>query len=181
MKPLRLAPAWFATCMMVLPAPGISADEPSLPSPSVRPPVGLPSAIDVELSASQMLQGRVVDWLGKPQGNRSLEVERWGQGPTWTSRTDEAGSFEISGLRGGTYELRCGTARQVVRIWIEGTAPPRSVRHVTLLAPDDAILRGQQPLPNFFCNEPIMIGLLVAAAVAIPLAVHSSEDRPPGS
>jgi len=43
------------------------------------------------------------------------------------------------------------------------------------------LMHGQQPFSAIFTN-PLFIGLVIAAAIAIPIAVHNSQsDRPPGS
>jgi hypothetical protein len=42
--------------------------------------------------------------------------------------------------------------------------------------------RGQRPFSDLFFADPLLVGLVVAAAIAIPIAVSSSRnDRPAGS
>jgi hypothetical protein len=37
------------------------------------------------------------------------------------------------------------------------------------------LVRGQQPISAVFSN-PLLIGLIIAAAIAIPVAIHNSQD-----
>jgi hypothetical protein len=41
-----------------------------------------------------------------------------------------------------------------------------------LVVADSAVARGQRPIGEILCN-PVLIGLLIAAAIAIPIAVHN--------
>jgi len=46
---------------------------------------------------------------------------------------------------------------------------------------DQQVVRGQQPFSAIFTNT-LFIGLVIAAAIAIPIAVHNSQDdQPSGS
>lgn len=94
--------------------------------------------------------------------------------------TDAAGQFVLPGVTAGIQRLTAEDAVLNCRIWTHAAAPPAAMDHVTLIA-DQTIVRGQQPFSAIFTN-PLFIGLVIAAAVAIPIAVHNSQDdRPSGS
>ena len=44
-----------------------------------------------------------------------------------------------------------------------------------LLSPNQQIQRGQRPIADFL-SGPVLIGLVIAAAIAIPIAIHNSKD-----
>ena len=53
------------------------------------------------------------------------------------------------------------------------TAPPAASQSL-LLVKDGETIRGQQPIANLF-TSPLVIGLVLAAAIAIPIAVNNSS------
>jgi len=96
-------------------------------------------------------------------------------------RTDAAGSFEVAGVGGGAYRLVVGKQDTSLRLWKHGTAPP-TAQPILDLRDGNPVHRGQQPLSCFLpSGETILIGLLLAAAIAIPIAVHNSGDDANGS
>lgn len=96
-------------------------------------------------------------------------------------RTDSAGSFKVNGVAGGRHRLLLGKHVIPLRLWKYGTAPP-SAAPVLNLSDDHLVQRGQQPLGCCLpSGEVFLIGMLLAAAIAIPIAVHDSGDDGNGS
>ncbi len=134
---------------------------------------------DVQLAAGGKLVGQLVDEHGQVLPQQPVLVRQAGHflAPVIT---DDQGRFQVLGVRGGTLELISGRTVQVCRAWTPGTAPP-SANGQLLLVSSDPLARGQRPMGELF-QDPLLIGLIIAAAIAIPIAVHNSkDDRPSGS
>lgn len=170
---------WTACLSLLTPRPVAWGQQAETAVDPIRDPTEFTS--DLELSGDQALRGQVVNLLGEPQPDCQVEFQAVNGGRVHAAHSDEEGNFCIGPLSGGSYAVRCQGSSQVIRLWAPGTAPPQARRELQVLATQPLVIRGQQPFPNLFCNEPLLIGVLVAAAIAIPLAVHSSDDRPPGS
>jgi hypothetical protein len=66
------------------------------------------------------------------------------------------------------------------RAWTHAAAPPAATDQLTVVD-GPPLIRGQQPFSAVFTN-PLFIGLVIAAAIAIPIAVHNAQhDHPSGS
>jgi hypothetical protein len=106
-----------------------------------------------------------------------------------TTRTDASGVFRVAGLRGGVHRIATANAVATYRLWAAGTAPPQAAPVLPLVV-DGELARGQwsppRPVSAFvestreWRTNPFIVGGLVAAAVAIPVAIHNADD-PPGS
>jgi hypothetical protein len=106
---------------------------------------------------------------------------------TWNTYTDEQGHFRMEGLVGSTYQVQAAGQIQIVRAWAEGTAPPQAL-DALLLVYDNPVVLGQNcgspvcgsgvcGVPRPLAN-PFILGGLVVAAIAIPVAIHNSDDGP---
>jgi hypothetical protein len=92
---------------------------------------------------------------------------------------DRQGRFVFEDLGGGVWQVSSGAAVAVCRCWAANTAPPSATEQLLLVSPA-AVQRGQRPIEEL--TTPILIGLVVAAAIAIPIAVHNAKkERPSGS
>ncbi len=140
-----------------------------------------PHPRDVQLSPSGQLFGRLVDLKGEPKPDTIVRLWTTPSGPPREIRTDAEGQFQYGPMTGGLVHVQAGSVRHEARTWAFGTAPPGSLTCYEAVWADPYVIRGQQPFCSIFGNEPLMIGILAAAAIAIPLAVHDSDDRPPGS
>lgn len=158
---------------------------------------------DVALSAGGMLVGKVVDAAGKPVADAHLKIladER----VLVNTHAAADGSFRIQSLRGGVYDLNANGNSNFMRLWANQTAPPSS-SDVATLHIDGEVIRGQSctngsctspggcdcdecvggafgafgGAPMAFLMNPIVIGAIVAAAVAIPLALDDEGDDNP--
>jgi len=90
------------------------------------------------------------------------------------TRTNDSGAFAFVGVGGGVYQLSTGASTIVCRAWTSKAAPPVADDRVTMVA-SPQIIRGQQPFAAVFSN-PLFVGLIVAAAIAIPVAIHNAQD-----
>jgi hypothetical protein len=139
---------------------------------------------DISLSDNGLLIGRVLNSERQPQIGVDVAIYSANQ-PVAATRTDANGAFAVAGLRGGVHQIVASTNVRTCRLWAAGTAPPNAANaaHITS---DSAIARGQwgpPPLTNQFVRKakvlatnPFIIGGAVAAAVAIPVAIHNADQ-----
>ena len=161
--------AWLAAAAWLLPI---------LPAPAAES-LNTPAVWDVRLTETGALQGRLVDLDGAPLELRQLQLLQAGATIAQTT-SDPEGRFEFPQMSTGVYQLRFDSYAVNCRVWSAQTAPPAARSEFVVLAAPDTI-RGQQPLHAVFRN-PLFVGLVIAAAIAIPLSTQrSKEDLPPAS
>ena len=172
---IRAAMICGAVAGLIWPGNGLSAGE-LLPATTAR--VGhLP---DVRLDASGTLHGVVVDAQGHGLPESVVILSRVADGQTWKVRTNDEGQF-VAVVPGGTFRLQTSEGISACRVWTSESAPPRTADRI-LVVNDRMVQRGQRPIRELFTSDPIFIATLVAAAIAIPIAVHKSrDDSPSGS
>ncbi|MEM8947002.1 MAG: carboxypeptidase-like regulatory domain-containing protein [Planctomycetota bacterium] len=143
---------------------------------------------DVQLQPGGTLIGQVVDVFGAGLASQAVELSSGGR--SWRATTDSDGWFRFGEVRGGVYQFRADEHLQVFRIWAHGTSPPNARRGI-LVTPSEDVFRGQRVLsPNtnqFFrvakqrLSDPLVVSGVIVTAVAIPVAIHNSDDDPPAS
>lgn len=156
-------------CVQVLVSPLMAQQPiPALPGP------GQPLVLDVGLDANRGLRGEVRDAQGQSQANtdvvlwqKDLMVQR--------TRSDSQGRFRFRDLKGGHYQIATRDSKVACRAWTAGHAPP-SARESLLIVANVYSARGQQPINEVFCFNPFLMGTIIAAAIAIPIAIHDSGD-----
>lgn len=128
--------------------------------------------LDVSMDEAGGILGAVLDSNGKPLANAKVSVK----GREWAAEatTSKDGHFYIRGLRGGNYQFQVANTTEAYRVWAHKTAPP-SAKIGVLIIPGEEIQRGQRPFGEIFAN-PILITAIIAAAIAIPVAIHSSKS-----
>lgn len=152
----------------LLPVPPSSASDETLASGP------RPTLWDVRLDEHGTLRGRLIDGALRPLAERRVALWQAGQTMAVVS-TDDQGLFRVPLVRGGVYQLSVGEASATIRVWTAQAAPPAAVQQLVLMdAPP--VVRGQQPLSALLLN-PLVIGLVIAAAVAIPLALHRDHHE----
>lgn len=140
---------------------------------------------DVELNPGGLLVGRLLDASSRPVANAPVSVLA-GERCIARTGTDESGVFAVIGLRGGVHQVRAANTAGLYRLWAADTAPPQAPASVELVS-DESVIRGQwgPPPGNGFLKQakvmatnPFVIGGVIAAAVAIPLALADDDDGP---
>jgi hypothetical protein len=131
------------------------------------------SITDVALDAKGKLYGQVLSENGAAANDVTIHVLQNGREVT-TATTNQEGQFEISGLRGGVYQFTTGESGITYRVWAPHTAPP-AAHQVALLVDDHGLVRAQDwPILNFLSN-PWVLGVGVAAAIAVPLSLDDDD------
>ena len=128
--------------------------------------------IDLELQAGGVVRGQVYNSEGLPAPGGDVKVYRDGAVQA-SAKVGPQGRFELKGLQPGACQLQLLTASQTCRLWAEGTAPPKAPREL-LIVTGNPTARGQGRIGDLLKN-PLFIGLVVAAAVAIPLALKDDS------
>jgi hypothetical protein len=132
-----------------------------------------PAIHDVALHKGGVLLGELVDAQGN--GAAKIEVQLMQHGaPLRQGRTDESGQFLFDGLPGGIYQIVTPTNAAVIRAWSPSTAPPAARPHVMLVVHQSTI-RTQNSHPANLSRH-VVLGLVIAAAVAVPIAIATDED-----
>ena len=129
-------------------------------------------ANDVELLPGGMLVGQAINSAGQPLVGQVILVQQTSREPI-VARSDHEGRFRLSGLSAGLCQIEYGDSAVVCRCWSPNTAPPAAAKEV-LLTPGDLVERGQRPISDLLTG-PVLIGLIIAAAIAIPIAIHNSN------
>ena len=164
---LKAVTVTLACLGWLLPVQATSAVQPSAAGVSSRATVQ-----DVRLGDQGTLAGQLLDASGRPVAEQPVALLQ-GTKVLAETRTDGAGRFSFPQVRGGVYQLTSGTAWVACRVWTNQAAPPAAQGQV-LVVSEGEIVRGQQPISALFTN-PLVIGLIIAAAVAIPLAIAHKE------
>jgi hypothetical protein len=134
---------------------------------------------DVELHKApqgNVLMGQVVDPQGGMKANAPVVLFGNGQKLAET-KTDRNGYFGFSNLRGGVYQVATVDGVGAYRVWAPGSAPPVAQRGALVVTGQD-LVRGNWGcgrLKMWLCH-PCVIAGIVAAAVAIPVAIHNADD-----
>lgn len=174
MQRIGLTLSWAAMWgVLISPAVRAAADQPP------ARPVDQARVQDVRLKQDSVLQGTLRDDDGHPLVNQDVHVFR-GDKFAVTTRTTKTGQFQVADVVGGEYRINVGTRSWSCRCWTNDAAPPGASNGLTITTnqpkADAVVLRGQKPLCCLWGGEPLMLGVLIAAAIAIPIAVHNSDS-----
>ncbi len=140
---------------------------------------------DVQLQQGGVLTGQLTDAKGAPlAGAVVVASSRTGQ---HRAATDANGRFAVAGLKGGLHRIDAAGQTAFCRAWTPGSQPPNAQTGLLLVAPGDIALgqhcgsrvggggygygRRSHPFRN-----PVVMGGVVAAAIAIPVAISNSDD-----
>ena len=158
--------------MMVSPVIGQQIFPTKHPVPET--PVPRNTVRDVKLDRTQRLHGEVRDAQGQLLPN--TDVVLW-RGATLVNRTrtDAKARFQFPEVRGGLYRVATPDVTVACRAWTAELAPPNAGESLLVVA-NLYSARGQQPINEVFCFNPFLMGTIVAAAIAIPIAIHDSGD-----
>lgn len=147
---------------------------------AATPTTNTPVVVDVALEDGGVLQGLVVSPQGTPKTDTPVALLN-GEQELGAAKTDQAGRFAFSGLRGGVYQLATADSNGIVRVWSPRTAPPSAQQGVMLVS-GEGVVRGQalQRIGGFVSHPWIMAGV-IATAVAVPVAIHNANRDEPVS
>ncbi|ASV72641.1 hypothetical protein THTE_0039 [Thermogutta terrifontis] len=136
-----------------------------------------PRIPDIRLVGRNTLQGTVVSPQGAPLANVLLTLYRPDSPKALThARSDRQGRFQIVGITPGIYHLRVEPdSLATVRVWDATTAPP-SARDQLLVVVGTQTIRGQRQVDELLTiDDKLVVGGMVAAAIAIPIAIANSD------
>jgi hypothetical protein len=167
----NLQAAVVACSIVLLPLQQILAANPQLGAESSSSPRLIR---DVALQPGGVLSGQVLDSDGNPCAGLAVRIVRAGGGQELAAGTQTTadGRFTFSELSGGVYRVETPVGVEMCRLWAPDTAPPSAVPAVLLVAGQDAV-RGN--LGQIGWLGWTLIGLGVAAAIAIPLALDDDD------
>ena len=161
--------------MALLPAQQVLAATPLGPGNPERA-AAAPVVRDVSLQAGGVLRGQVVDRQGKPCAGIPLTVTNVGstaERPV-EAQTDGQGQFQVKGLSAGVYQVATADGGAVCRLWAPNAAPPAAV-------PAALVVQGEGPVRGNLGGIGLLgwtlIGVGVAAAIAIPLALSNDDNE----
>lgn len=169
---------WTAVIGIVVPASPARCEDRAADAAQARTAIR-----DTALGKSGVLRGKVFNAQGMPLSGVDVAVLTT-DGKAIRSRSTAEGEFAIGGLKGGVYQVVAGHGSEVVRAWSEGTAPPTAEQQV-LVVSDPRVAVGQWEPGTFgyflqetkyMLSNPFVMGGIIAAAVAIPVAIHNAND-----
>ena len=175
MRIARPVLAVLASVAFLLPR-ALSGGEPAAPQRGGAT-TGLDLAIrDVALQREGGLEGQVLDPQGTPVGNAVVAASQNGK-LLAVVRTDSQGGFTFPRLRAGVYHVATRHTGGLYRVWTADAAPPAAT-HGVLLVDGPAVVRGDlgavRNVSSLLTN-PLVLGVLVAAIIAYPLATDSDD------
>ena len=174
LRMVRAVTVSLACLTWLLPLPVVRASQPAGGRATAAAGV-----VDVRLDEQGAVRGTLIDEAGQPLAARPVVLQQ-ANGTVRTAETDAAGGFVLRGVSGGVHRLMVADRCVTCRVWTTAAAPPGANDLLTVVA-GPPLIRGQQPFSAVFTN-PLFIGLIVAAAIAIPIAVHNAQnDHPAGS
>lgn len=159
-----------AAVNLLLPQLSLQAASPAATSSSTA---GIP--VDVALETDGRLAGQVLDGEGRPLANEPVAVQSINGQTKLQTTTDAQGRFLVDSISAGTFRILSRNGCTICRCWTSKAAPPSAKKEV-LIVSSNQIERGQKPISEFFYSAPVLFGLIVAAAIAIPIAIHNSTD-----
>ncbi|TVS07967.1 MAG: carboxypeptidase regulatory-like domain-containing protein [Planctomycetaceae bacterium] len=160
----------LATVSMMLPTSGF-AMEPIAEhaSPSI-------SIIDVALSEDGSLRGQVLDLQGTPMTQTTVAVVQQGN-VLATTQTDAQGRYTFNEMNTGFYQVVTDQGLTVCRVWTAETAPPSALAETLVVDGLQTVRGGMNGRPwGSFLSNPWVLGGIVAAAIAIPLALDKKSS-----
>ncbi len=134
------------------------------------------SIIDVSLGEDGNLRGQVLDLQGAPMTETTVAVVQHGE-ILATTQTDAQGRYSFAGLNTGLYQVITDHGLTVCRVWAAETAPPSALAE-TLVVDGLQTVRGGMHGRSWgsFLSNPWVLGGIVAAAIAIPLALDKKSS-----
>ena len=168
---LRTGMIVMACLGMLIPLPVLHAATGD--TPNLQPAANRSVTTDVALSPDGSLRGQAVNGQGRPVPLTRISLQQ-NDREVATTAADRNGHFLLPGLRDGTYQLVAGQANVTCRLWQAKMAPPSATRAALIVVDGRQVLAQQGPL-GYWLSNPWIVAGLVAAAVAIPVAIHNNQ------
>lgn len=129
---------------------------------------------DIELAPGGVLKGQVVDVRGTPRVDAPVRLIKSGAAAeaALACQTNAEGRFQVAGLSGGVYRIETPAGATMFRVWPEKMAPPSAIPEALFVEGGEAV-RGN--LSNVTPLGWALIGVGIAAAIAIPLALDDDD------
>ncbi|MEQ8211467.1 MAG: carboxypeptidase-like regulatory domain-containing protein [Lacipirellulaceae bacterium] len=177
--------AWVAAATVVVPMQVMAKPPVVAPQVQAKTQITQPAVktVDVALDANGRLIGEIVNVQGQPQAKAKVALIQGKK--TRFVQTSARGEFRFDNVATGSYQLQVGKQLKPCRVWKQAAAPPKANQGVMLIS-GEQIVRGQT-----YCGSPVAAGYggfkeamthplvvagVVAAAIAIPVAIHNSDD-----
>lgn len=128
---------------------------------------------DIELDRQGRLRGFLVDTNGKPEALKKVQI-RQGKKLLAETKTDRNGEFQVNKLRGGVYQIVSKDQAAVVRVWSNGTAPPKSKDAVLLVT--GKVARGQGFIPGGTIAGLLGVGIGIAGLTIGIVNMQKNDD-----
>jgi hypothetical protein len=146
-----------------------------------------PAVTDVALADGGLLQGQVVNpQSGVGAANMPVTLRMQDQ-IVATTTTDAAGRFAVQRLRGGVHQVIAGESQGIYRFWSPGTAPPSAQVNAVVYTQPITAANPSVPITytqaggdggfKMFLANPIVIGAVVATAIAVPVVLNNSHHH----
>ena len=158
---------------IVLPQAAVLAAPPELEK-SQTDAVKVPKPTDVSLDKRGVLTGTIVDKNGKAAVEADVLVKQ-GRRLVAKTKTDKKGNFEVSKLRGGVYQILVGDTAAFVRVWADGTAPPKA-HDTALIVADGKLVLGQGVIPPADILSGLVLGGTVASITIGAINMSNIDD-----
>ncbi len=162
-----------------------------------------PRDVALHQGASQqgnVLVGQMLDAQGAAIAGATVSVQTAGK-EVARVLTDQAGKFQVTGLKGGVHQVAAAGQQNVYRLWAPQTAPPAAQQGLMLVSSTD-VVRGQCDcgtptcgsacgggggggvlgggvgggIGNWIANHPIVTAGAIATAIAVPLALEDDDS-----
>jgi len=131
---------------------------------------------DVALGEGGTLIGYVVNSQGAGVHGAKVVVQRDAVVRA-QAVTNESGAFAVHGLSGGVHEITGANGAGTFRLWTPGAAPPQA-SNSALISASPLILRGRpRGIRDFLTSDAVVLTTIIAAAIAIPIAVHNTRNE----
>jgi hypothetical protein len=131
------------------------------------------SILDVSLQDGGTFVGQVIDAQGISLARVPVSL-RGAAGELAATSTNSQGYFAFRGLNTGMYQLVTPVGSGAYRVWSKEVAPPAARPGALVIAGGETV-RGEGPAFNK--KHAWILGGVIAAAVAIPIAVNGEKGR----
>ncbi len=165
---------------------GETATAVRIPAKAVSTIRNVQTPTDVVLRDKGVLVGRIVDGQGLAVAKSPVSFQLSGKEVARVVSND-MGRFEVTGLKGGVYQVASTGHQGNYRLWAPRTAPPAAAKGLSIVSQPVDVIRGQygggpsnpfSAAGQWIAEHPIMTAGAVAAAIAIPIALEDDDDPP---